>query len=47
MTIHGSGTAVTATATVSPGAKKALAWVQGQDAKGNWGPAKAVWIPSG
>jgi hypothetical protein len=45
MTIHGSGTTVTADADVAKGAKKQLAWVQGQDSAGNWGPAMAVWIP--
>ena len=35
----------TLTATVAPGAKKVLAYVQGKDAAGNWGPAQAVWIP--
>lgn len=46
MSIQGSGTSVTATISVSPGAKKVLAYVQGQDADGNWGPAQAVWIPA-
>jgi hypothetical protein len=46
MKIKGSGSRVTATATVKPGAKKMLAYVQGQDADGNWGPAMAVWIPA-
>ena len=46
MTIHGSGTSVTATASVTPGNKKVMAWVQGQDSQGNWGPAYAVWIPA-
>jgi len=45
MTIHGSGTSVTATADVNKGAKRVLAYVQGQDSAGNWGPAVAVWIP--
>ena len=47
MTVQGSGTSVTLTATVTPGPKKALAYVQGKDADGNWGPAQAVWIPAG
>ena len=46
MTVQGSGTSVTLTATVTPGPKKALAYVQGKDADGNWGPAQAVWIPA-
>lgn len=46
MKVKGSGTSVTLKATVSPGAKRTLAWVQGRDADGNWGPAQAVWIPA-
>lgn len=46
MTIKGKGTSVTLTATVQPGAKKQLAYIQAQDADGNWGPAMAVWIPA-
>jgi hypothetical protein len=45
MSIHGSGTSVTATATVDKGSARVLAWVQAMDAAGNWGPAFAVWIP--
>ena len=45
MTVHGSGTTVTATATVPKGSKKVLAYVQAKDAAGNWGPVVAVWIP--
>ena len=47
MTVQGSGTSVTLKADVSAGSKKVLAYVQGQDASGNWGPAEAVWIPAG
>jgi hypothetical protein len=46
MTVQGSGTTATLLANVTPGAKKVLAYVQGQDAQGNWGPAEAVWIPA-
>jgi hypothetical protein len=46
MTIHGSGTSVTADVDVAKGPNKVMAWVQGQDSAGNWGPAVAVWIPS-
>jgi hypothetical protein len=45
MKIKGKGTSVTASITVKAGSKKVLAYVQGQDADGNWGPAWAVWIP--
>ena len=45
MKINGKGTSVTATATVKTGSKRVLAYVQAQDADGNWGPAQAVWIP--
>jgi len=45
MKIKGKGTKVDASITVKAGSKKALAYVQAQDAKGNWGPAVAVWIP--
>jgi hypothetical protein len=45
MKIQGKGTSVTATATVKTGSKRVLAYVQAQDADGNWGPAQAVWIP--
>jgi hypothetical protein len=46
MTVQGDGTSVTLTANVDQGAKKVMAWVQGQDAQGNWGPLDAVWIPA-
>ena len=45
MKIEGKGTSVTATATVKTGSKQVLAYVQAQDADGNWGPTQAVWIP--
>jgi carboxypeptidase T len=45
MTIKGSGSDVTATVTITPGARKKLAWTQAKDADGNWGPVRAVWIP--
>ena len=45
MKIEGKGTSVKASITVKAGSKKVLAYVQAQDAKGNWGPALAVWIP--
>jgi len=45
MKIKGSGETVKAQASVKPGKKKQLAWVQAKDADGNWGPAQAVWIP--
>jgi hypothetical protein len=44
MTIEGSGTSITATADVTMGAKKMLAYVQAKNANGYWGPATAVWI---
>jgi carboxypeptidase T len=46
MTVQGNGTSVTLLANVAPGSKKVLAYVQGKDADGNWGPAMAVWIPA-
>jgi hypothetical protein len=46
MTVQGSGSSVTLVANVSQGSKKVMAWVQGQDSQGNWGPAEAVWIPA-
>ena len=46
MKIHGKGTTVTASADVKPGAKQILAYVQAQNASGDWGPALAVWIPA-
>lgn len=46
MDVQGSGTSVTASSTVPRGAKRVLAYVQGRDAAGNWGPALAVWIPA-
>ena len=45
MTIKGSGKSVQITGSVKPGKSKQLAYVQGQDADGNWGPVAAVWIP--
>lgn len=46
MKIKGNGTRVTASIDVKKGAKQALAYIQAQDADGNWGPAVAVWIPA-
>jgi hypothetical protein len=46
MKIHGSGNSVTATANVKTGARQVLAYVQAQDADGNWGATRAVWIPA-
>ena len=45
MKIEGKGTSVTATVSVKKGAKQVLAYVQAQDADGNWGATRAVWIP--
>lgn len=47
MKVKGTGTSVTLKATVAPQGKRVLAWVQGRDADGNWGPAQAVWVPAG
>ena len=46
MRIRGSGTSVTAKAKIQTGAQEVLAWVQAQNANGDWGPAMAVWIPA-
>jgi hypothetical protein len=43
--VKGSGTSAKITGKVKAGAKKQLAYVQGKDADGNWGPVAAVWIP--
>lgn len=45
MKIKGSGKSVGISASVKAGKSKQLAYVQGQDADGNWGPVAAVWIP--
>lgn len=46
MKLKGSGSSVSISATVKLGADRVLAYVQAQDARGNWGPAEAVWIPA-
>ncbi len=46
MKIKGKGTSVTVSSSVKTGSKQVLAYVQAQDADGNWGPAEAVWIPA-
>jgi murein tripeptide amidase MpaA len=46
MTIKTDGTSVTATAKVTMGSKKVLAYVQAKNANGYWGPVMAVWIPA-
>jgi hypothetical protein len=43
--VKGSGTTVKLTGKVKAGKTKQLAYVQGKDADGNWGPIAAVWIP--
>ncbi len=42
-----SGTSVSASITVKAGSKQTLAYVQAQDADGNWGPAHGGLDPEG
>ena len=46
MTIDKKDISVTATATVTMGSQKVLAYVQAKNANGSWGPVTAVWIPA-
>lgn len=46
MKVKGKGTSATLSANVKPGSKKQLAYIQGRNANGDWGPAMAVWIPA-
>jgi hypothetical protein len=46
MTITGSGTSVTVSASVPRTGKQRLAYIQAQDSASNWGPTQAVWIPA-
>lgn len=46
MKIKGTGTSVTVTVDVHRHARRVLGYVQAKDALGNWGPARAVWIPA-
>ena len=45
MTVKGDGPTVTLKAKVTAPAKRKLAYVQGRDASGEWGPAAPVWLP--
>ena len=45
LSVKGSGTSVTLSGKVKAGKSQQLAYVQGKDADGNWGPIAAVWIP--
>ncbi len=45
MKVKGSGSKVTASVSVKKPAKDTLAYIQGKDADGNWGPTRAVWLP--